>query len=290
MMPEYHIGTMDQSALKALKDDSSSSPDEIRPVFLQSRSWTKATLKAKKEISWDTRIFTLQLEHDDQTLGLPIGQHFMIKVQDPSSKNEAIIRSYTPISETNLKGTVELLVKIYFETPTTVGGKMTTALERLPLGSVVDCKGPTGRFEYLGDGRVLISGKERHVRSFKMICGGTGITPIYQVLRAVIQDRQDPTSCVVLNGNRQEEDILCRSGLDSFATSDSKRCNIIHTLSKAADSWTGRRGRIGEELLKEYVAPEEESMVLICGPPAMEKSARESLLKQGWKESDLHFF
>lgn len=167
---------------------------------------------------------------------------------------------------------------------------MTMALDRLPLGSVVECKGPTGRFEYLGNGRVLISGKERHVRSFKMICGGTGITPIFQVLRAVVQDQQDPTSCVVLNGNRQEEDILCRDELDGFMASDSRRCNIIHTLSKAPDSWTGRRGRISEELLKEYAAPEDESMVLICGPPAMEESAQRILLAQGWKESDLHFF
>ncbi|KAE8339597.1 hypothetical protein BDV24DRAFT_175934 [Aspergillus arachidicola] len=290
MMPEYHIGTMDPEGLKALKDYASSSTDEIRPVFLQSRSWTKATLKERKDISWDTRIFSFKLEHEDQTLGLPVGQHLMIKVLDTSSNNEAIIRSYTPISETSQKGTVDLLVKVYFATATSAGGKMTMALDRLPLGSVVECKGPTGRFEYLGNGRVLISGKERHVRSFKMICGGTGITPIFQVLRAVVQDHQDPTSCVVLNGNRQEEDILCRAELDGFMASDSRRCNIIHTLSKAPDSWTGRRGRISEELLKEYAAPEDESMVLICGPPAMEESARRILLAEGWKESDLHFF
>ncbi|KAE8148936.1 hypothetical protein BDV25DRAFT_130810 [Aspergillus avenaceus] len=288
MMPDYHIGTMDQSSLKVLKEDKSTSPDEVRSVFLQPRSWTTATLKEKINVSWDTRIVKLQLEHEDQALGLPIGQHFMIKIPDTS--NEAIIRSYTPISETNQKGTVDLLVKIYFATSTVAGGKMTTALDKLPLGSAIQCKGPTGRFEYLGNGRVLVSGKERQIRSFKMICGGTGITPIFQVLRAVIQDQQDPTSCTVLDGNRQEEDILCRSEIDGFAASDSKRCNVIHTLSKASESWTGRRGRIDEALLKEHVAPEDESMVLICGPPAMEKSAQEILSKQGWKESDFHFF
>ncbi|RAH64062.1 nitrate reductase NiaD [Aspergillus aculeatinus CBS 121060] len=290
MMPDYHIGTMDKASLEALKNDNAPKSSEPRAEFLQSRAWSKMTLTKKTEVSWDTRIFTFQLEHDKQTLGLPIGQHLMIKVPDPASSTESILRSYTPISETSQKGTMDLLVKIYFDTPTQKGGKMTTALEKLPLGSAIDCKGPTGRFEYLGHGKVLVSGKERAVRSFKMICGGTGITPVFQVLRAVMQDQADPTTCVVLNGNRQEEDILCRTELDAFAAVDNNKCQIVHTLTQAPDSWTGRRGRISEDMLREFAVNDGESMVLVCGPEAMEKSARRILLAQGWAESDLHFF
>jgi nitrate reductase (NAD(P)H) len=289
MMSDYHIGTLDKTSLEALKNGSSASSDEPRPEFLQSRVWTKATLTEKKNVSWDTRILVFDLEHDKQTLGLPIGQHLMIKVQDPTT-NEAVIRSYTPISDTNLIGKMELLVKIYFPSDTIPGGKMTMALDKLPIGSAIDCKGPTGRFEYLGSGRVSISGKERQLRSFKMICGGTGITPIFQVLRAIMQDTQDPTTCVVLDGNRQEKDILCRSDLDAFVAIDDRKCTVVHTLTKASDSWNGRRGRISEELLAEYAAPEEQSMVLVCGPGPMEQSSRATLLAQGWAESDLHFF
>ncbi|KAA8651830.1 nitrate reductase NiaD [Aspergillus tanneri] len=289
MMPDYHLGTMDKASLKALNTNTSSTSDEQRSTFLQSRSWTKARFVKKTSISWDTRIFTFQLEHERQTLGLPIGQHLMLKVSDTSSK-EAIIRSYTPISESSKEGSMDLLVKIYFESQATQGGKMTTALDRLPLGSTVECKGPTGRFEYLGNGKVLISGKERRVRSFIMICGGTGITPIFQVLRAVIQDQEDPTSCVVLNGNRQEEDILCKNELDAFEASDNNKCKVVHTLTKASVSWTGHRGRISEDILEEYVVPSEENMVLVCGPETMENSVRQILLSRGWREQDLHFF
>lgn len=289
-MPDYHIGTLNAADLAALKNTTPQEEStEPRPTFLQPRSWTKATLSAIKKVSWDTRIFTLKLEHENQKLGLPIGQHFMIKVTDPSTC-ESIIRSYTPISETEKEGSVDLLVKIYFATPTIPGGKMTLALEALPLQSIIECKGPTGRFEYLGNGQVLISGKQRHIRSFKMICGGTGITPIFQVLRAVMQDTSDPTSCVVLDGNRQQEDILCRDELDAFEVVDGEKCQIVHTLSKASDGWSGRRGRISEELLREYAPADSESMVLICGPGAMEKSAKEILLGLGWDESSLHFF
>ncbi|KAJ5578256.1 nitrate reductase (NADPH) niaD or niiA-Penicillium chrysogenum [Penicillium hispanicum] len=289
MMPDYHVGTLDKASLDALKNNSTATSNEPRPVFLQSRAWSKLKLIEIKNVSWDTRIFIFDLEHEKQRLGLPIGQHLMIKVPDPTT-NEAIIRSYTPISDTVVEGRMELLVKIYFPTDTVPGGKMTMALDKLSLGAEIDCKGPTGRFEYLGNGRVLISGKERKLRSFKMICGGTGITPIFQVLRAIMQDSQDPTTCVVLDGNRLEEDILCRAELDAYVASDSQKCTVIHTLTKGSEKWEGRRGRISEELLKEYAAPESDSMVLLCGPEALEKSARKLLVAQGWAESDLHFF
>ncbi|KAJ6109362.1 hypothetical protein N7486_001596 [Penicillium sp. IBT 16267x] len=289
MMPNYHIGTLDKASLEALNSDSTAVSNDPRPIFLQSRSWAKLKLSEVKIVSWNTRIFIFDLEHDEQSLGLPIGQHLMIKVPDPISK-EPIIRSYTPISDANVLGKMELLVKIYFPTDKIPGGRMTMALDALAIGADIDCKGPTGRFEYLGNGRVTISGKERKVRSFKMICGGTGLTPIFQVLRAVMQDPRDPTACVVLDGNRLEEDILCRAELDAYVALDSRKCTVVHTLSQASDKWVGRRVRISEDLIKEYVAPEEESMVIICGPEAMEKSVQNMLLDQGWAESDLHFF
>lgn len=289
MMPDYHIGTLDKVSLEALKTNASKVSRESRPVFLQSRAWSKTKLSEVKNVSWDTRIFVFDLEHGKQTLGLPIGQHLMIKVPDPVTK-ETIIRSYTPISDTSLEGKMELLVKIYFSSDTRPGGKMTMALDKLSLGAEIECKGPTGRFEYLGNGRVLLSGKERKVRSFKMICGGTGITPIFQVFRAVMMDPQDPTTCVVLDGNRSEEDILCKAELDAYVAMDSRKCTLVHTLTKGSEDWKGRRGRISEELLMEYAPPGEESMAILCGPEAMEKSAQKILLDQGWKESDLHFF
>jgi nitrate reductase (NAD(P)H) len=124
-----------------------------------------------------------------------------------------------------------------------------------------------------------------------MICGGSGITPIFQVLRAVMQDKEDPTHCTVLNGNRLVEDILCREDLDTFAKKNPERCNLLHTLTKGPEDWQGLRGRIGAKLLEEYcVQRDGESLVLICGPEALEKSTKEALSAQGWRDEDLMFF
>lgn len=175
---------------------------------------------------------------------------------------------------------------------------MTMALDSLPMGHWVEFKGPVGKFEYLGRGRCAVGGKERRVRRFVMVCGGSGVTPIYAVLRAVMRDdpadTENRTECVVVDGNRTEEDILCRTELDALVEAGNGRCRVMHTLTKPGERWTGRKGRMDRALLEEAVGskPREggEEMVLICGPPAMEESARASFLAMGWKAENMLFF
>jgi len=299
-MTSYHIGSLDEAARKVLADpsaDSSSTENtEPRPIFLQSKVWTKGILSKKTVISADTRIFSFDLEHPEQHIGLPIGQHLMMRLRDPVTR-EAIIRSYTPISEGTNKGKLDVLVKVYFDTKERQGGKMTKALDAIPTGHFVDFKGPIGKFEYLGRGRCTVSGKERHVKRFIMLCAGSGITPIFQVLRAVLKDGQDDTRCLVIDGNRLEEDILCKADMDDLIKGNEERCRLLYSLSKPTDTWTGLKGRIGKELLEKEIGQcgsqqyaKGEELVLICGPEALEKTLHGLLLEMGWRDEDLLFF
>lgn len=295
MMKDYHIGSLDEEGKAALaggdvQPDTSSEPS---PTFLHSRTWKKATLHTKTTVSWDTRIFSFKLEHEEQGLGLPTGKHLMIRLRDPVTR-EAIIRSYTPISQTTKKGFMDVLVKVYFDSKERKGGKMSQAMDALPIGHFVDFKGPIGKFEYLGAGRCSVNDAERYIKTFIMIAGGSGITPIYQVFRAIMQDRSDETKCIVLDGNRLLEDILCKAELDSFAQDNAEKAQLLYTLTKAPDDWQGLRGRIAAPLLKEHADRsahgDSEAMVLVCGPEALEKSVHQALLESGWKDEDLLFF
>lgn len=299
-MPDYHIGTLDAASRIALESGEEVDEDaasKTRPVFLNSRQWLKAPLTAKTPISSDTKIFTFTLDHAEQEIGLPIGQHLMIRLRDPVTR-EAIIRAYTPLSDSAVeKGKLDVLIKLYraSEDGKYKGGAMTTALDSLPLGHWVEFKGPVGKFEYLGKGLCTIGGKEKEVKRFIMVCGGSGITPIFAVLRAVMKDPDDTTECVVLNGNRCEEDILCRSEIDLLTTGKGN-CKVVHTLTRPRDDWTGGRGRMDRALFDREVGPprsakeNRDEMVLICGPEPMEKSAKENLIDMGWAEEDLLFF
>ena len=291
MMPGYHIGSLDEASKKMLSEGKAQSeePSETRATFLQTRSWTRAQLHSKKIISWDTRIFTYKLQHDNQTLGLPVGQHLMMRLRDPLS-GETIIRSYTPISDPTLKGYMDVLVKVYFDTEHAKGGQMTKTMDSLPIGHGVDFKGPIGKFQYLGRGICAINEQRRNVTSFIMICGGSGITPIFQVFRAVMQDRGDKTKCKVLDGNRLLEDILCKEDLDTLVEGNEDRGKVLYTLTKAPEGWAGLKGRINGELVKGHCERNEETLVLICGPEALEKSMHATLKDEGWRDDQLLFF
>lgn len=291
MMASYHIGTLDKVAKVTLSqgDIVSGHTTAPRATFLQSRAWSTAPLHSKQIISWDTRIFTFKLQTETQTLGLPVGQHLMIRLRDPVTR-EAIIRSYTPISETSKSGFMDVLVKVYFDTAEAKGGKMTKALDSLPLGHGVDFKGPIGKFEYHGRGLCSINGTKRTVSRFAMISGGSGITPIFQVLRAVMQDKNDKTKCTVLNGNRLVEDILCKEDLDAMILGNEDRAKVLYTLTKAPEGWKGLRGRIGKELVREHCVRDERALVLVCGPEALEKSVHIVLKEQGWVDDQILFF
>ncbi|RMZ86402.1 hypothetical protein DV736_g6373, partial [Chaetothyriales sp. CBS 134916] len=290
MMPQYHIGPLDEDAKMLLTQADLEEPSlSLRDIFLQPKAWRKALFHGKKIVSWDTRIFTYKLDHDDQRLGLPIGQHLMVRLKDPATR-EAVIRSYTPISEINDRGIVDILVKVYFKTSDHPGGQMSQAMDSLPLGHFIEMKGPIGKFEYLGRGRCLVSGMERSVKGFMMICGGSGITPIYQVFRAVMCDREDTTRCTIFDGNRLIEDILCKEDLDLLAEGNHHKCKVFYTLTKAPEDWTGLRGRINGELVRAHCPRDKDYLVLICGPEAMERSMHKALLEAGWVDDQIMFF
>lgn len=290
-MPEYHIGSLDDKAKGILSEGEVKEKGDggPRPTFLDSRAWTKAVLESKVAVSGDTRIFKFKMEHEQQILGLPTGQHLMIRLRDPVTR-EAIIRPYTPISHESQRGLIDVLVKVYFDTKERKGGKMSQAMDALPIGHFIDFKGPIGKFQYKGRGLCNVNGTERVVNTFLMVCGGSGITPIFQILRAVMQDKQDKTRCVMIDGNRLVEDILCREELDTFAMENEERCKLLHTLTQAPDDWKGLKGRIAAPLLKEHAPLGPAAMALICGPEAMEKSVHAALKEQGWSDSDLLFF
>lgn len=313
MMPEYHIGSLDEASRAALADpepssSEASSSSEKRPVFLQPKTWSKALLSGKRKISQDTIVFSFTLDHPDQAVGLPVGQHLMMRLRDPVTR-EAIIRAYTPISEITDRGELQVLIKIYAATSgpggDDKGGKMTTALSHLPIGHWVDFKGPIGKFEYLGRGRFTLNGgRQRTTRRFIMVCGGSGVTPVFQVLRAVARDPQDPTRCLLLDGNRAEDDILCRAELDALVAESAGRCALVHSLTRPSASWTGRKGRMDRPFFEREVGRPRPppsppldgdgdggDVVLVCGPESMERSVREIFTRElGWREEDMIFF
>ena len=60
---------------------------------------------------------------------------------------------------------------------------MTQVMEALKIGDAMEVKGPLGHFVYQGRGSFKHSGKAGTCRNLSMIAGGTGITPMWQVIQ-----------------------------------------------------------------------------------------------------------
>ena len=73
----------------------------------------------------------------------------------------------------------------------------------------------------------------RKVKHLGMIAGGTGITPMLQVITAIIRDEYDTTTTMaLLFANQTEEDILLREELDGLARKHPHRFRVAYTLDR----------------------------------------------------------
>ncbi|XP_041253087.1 NADH-cytochrome b5 reductase 3 isoform X2 [Onychostruthus taczanowskii] len=162
----------------------------------------------KEEVSHDTRRFRFALPSMEHVLGLPLGQHIYLSARIDGA---LVVRPYTPVSSDDDKGFVDLVVKVYFRgvhPKFPDGGKMSQYLDSLKIGDTIDFRGPSGLLVYKGKGKFDIRPEKKAepvtktVRYVGMIAGGTGITPMLQIIRAIIKDKDDPTTCQLLFANQ----------------------------------------------------------------------------------------
>jgi len=153
---------------------------------------------------------------------------------------------------------------------------MTLGLADLDIGDSVELKGPIGHFIWQGYGKASICGKAQVVREVGLVCGGSGVTPILQVLRGILQDEScSDVKVWVLDANRHFDDILCREELEKLFERFKGRFRLHHTLTgkKIPSGWEYSVGRISDDMLKSHLpSPGNDGLVCICGPPAMERS------------------
>lgn len=244
-----------------------------RPVALIPREKIPCKLVSKTSISHDVRRFRFALPSDDQVLGLPVGKHIFLCA---TIDNKLCMRAYTPTSSIDEVGYFDLVIKVYFKNvhpkfPN--GGAMSQYLDSLPLDAVLDVKGPLGHIEYTDRGNFLVGGKPRFAKKMAMLAGGTGITPIYQVVQAILKDPEDETEMFVVYANRTEDDILLREELDEWART-CPRLKVWYVVESARKGWEYSVGFITEAILRDHIPPaSDDTLALACGPPPMIKFA-----------------
>uniref|UniRef100_A0A3B5BBL7 NADH-cytochrome b5 reductase n=1 Tax=Stegastes partitus TaxID=144197 RepID=A0A3B5BBL7_9TELE len=227
-------------------------------------------------VSHDTRRFRFALPSPEHVLGLPIGQHIYLSAK---IDGKLVVRPYTPVSSDDDKGYVDLVVKIYFKgvhPKFPEGGKMSQYLESLKLNDTIDFRGPSGLLVYNGKGVFAVKPDKKSPAETKtakhvgMIAGGTGITPMLQLITAVMKDPQDKTVCYLLFANQTEKDILLRPELEEIQVNNPDRFKLWFTVDRAPENWEYSQGFISEDMVREHLPPpSDDTVILMCGPPPM---------------------
>jgi cytochrome-b5 reductase len=104
-----------------------------------------------------------------------------------------------------------------------------------------------------------------------MIAGGTGITPMIQIIRAALRNPNDTTKVSLIYANVNEEDILLRDELESLKKAHPKRFNLYYVLNNPPASWNGGVGFVTkDQIAQQFPSPDTpRTKLLICGPPPM---------------------
>eukprot|EP00461_Guttulinopsis_vulgaris_P008089 UN08140 len=92
----------------------------------------------------------------------------------------------------------------------------------MEVGDTMHFKGPFQTFEY----------KKNEYDRVTLICGGTGIAPMFQIIDRILSDPTDRTKIHLITCNKTELDILLAIELDEFKEAYPNRLKVTAFVEK----------------------------------------------------------
>jgi cytochrome-b5 reductase len=227
----------------------------------------------KTSTSHNVAIYRFGLPRPTDILGLPIGQHISLAAT-PKGADKEVVRSYTPISSDEDKGYFDLMIKTYPQ------GNISAHMATLKLGDTMKVKGPKGAMVY----------QPNLCKRIGMIAGGTGITPMLQIIRAINRMRPknggtDTTKVDLIFANVNPDDILLKEDLDQL-NRDDPDFSVYYVLNNPPEKWEGGVGFVTADMIKSKLPlPGPDMKIMICGPPPMVSALKKATEGLGYDKA-----
>ncbi|MFT4313103.1 MAG: ferredoxin--NADP reductase [Candidatus Woesearchaeota archaeon] len=199
-----------------------------------------AKVKDIRDCTNDVREFDISVP---QEFAFTPGQFLTIFFEREGQKYR---RQYSIKSSPSQKGVLTILVKYVNQ------GPGSTYLWSKQKGDELDIMAPLGVF--------VIKDEQKH-NPLVFFSTGTGVAPFYSMIAALlVSGHTHPIT--LITGYRHE--ILCHAEFMEL-TKKYPNFTYIPTLTKPQDpNYSGNRGRI-QQLIPQYVKPDEETHFFICG-------------------------
>ena len=227
--------------------------------------WVPLTLLEKKKLTEGDRptyLFRFSVSKDQDPF--PVSSCLLTRApvgeKNDNGDRKFVIRPYTPVSHPDSKESVDLAIKIYGD------GKLTPHMEGMKPGDAMEFKGPI----------VKLKVEEAQQKSgIGMVAGGTGITPMLQMARELLESKGYQKKISLVYGSLSPDEIMLKDKIDALAASypNFKVTYIVDKVPKG-QTWNGGVGYVTKNLLDSTMpSPSDgDSLVLVCGPPGMMKA------------------
>jgi ring-1,2-phenylacetyl-CoA epoxidase subunit PaaE len=216
---------------------------------------------------------TFSLYPAEQPLAYEAGQFITLVF---AGRQGELRRSYSLSSAPGIDKYLNLTVK------RTVNGEISRwLLDKVQPGDSLLSLPPMGRFTLVAD--------PPSPRQIYFLAAGSGIVPIFSLLKTVMADEPGATS-VLIYQNHNERTILFAGPLHNLAQSYPGHLRTFHLLSEPIDPLHSPR-RLNNQLLEEIIAAtrrnDQPVSFFLCGPGAWMRMAAFTLRLLGYTEDQI---
>ncbi len=154
-------------------------------------------------------------------------------------------------------------------------GRVTNALHRLGVGAEIGFRGPYGNSFPLES----LKGK-----NLVFVAGGIGLAPLRSLIWNVIDNRDTYNKVDIVYGARTPADLCFRYDLKAW--DKDKTINMVTTIDREAEGWTGKVGMV-PNVLGEVAPSSKDAVAIVCGPPIMIRFTFPALEKLGFTPAQM---
>lgn len=233
------------------------------------RGFFALRVAAVVEETRETKSYSLEVPEElREAFSWRPGQHLTVLL---ALDGEPVRRTYTISSSPDTGEPLRITVKRI------EGGRVSNALhQRIEVGSTLDVSPPFGSF--------CLDPRATAHRTHYFFAAGSGITPVYAMLRSVLA--AEPYSRIhLLYGNRRARDIIFLEALRELQRDHAERFTLTHCLSKPSiwssfDAWSGR---IDAAAVRRFLGANppyaQDAQYYLCGPGRMNHDLRQALMQ-----------
>jgi len=218
---------------------------------------------------------------------LPTGSH--VKVRVTTKEGTVETRPYTP-TKFSLES-CELLVRVYEY------GAVSSILGALNVGDSIEMMGPTGIHRYIATSSTFQRGPKTWggINKIAMLAGGTGITPMLQIINAALRTpkqkrARDNLRISLLVFGSNVGDVMLEEELREIEERFEGALKVTYVISTPPPASQSGQYKTGSmrtlshvdlfELL-EFTPEMTDLMVCLCGPDGFTKKARKEMMASG---------